>query len=156
HPQYAAGVELDALARTHYGNEGGGIDGRLRMEANRDFAALPLDGGDAQALTHGFEDGILQKVSHGGWRGAEAIRDFLSNVDLFFVAGDGGDALVGAQAQIFAGNVILRDAHVRAEAKRGAQVRSGFLAFELGNSPLEHLAVEVEADGFYVAVLLAA
>ena len=75
---------------------------------------------------------------------------------LLFVGGDRGDALVGAQAKIFAGDVIFGDAHVDAEAERGAQFGRGFFAFEFGDGALEHLAVQVEADGFDVAVLLAA
>src|SRR5712664_1727462 len=126
------------------------------MEAKCNLASLPLDGGDAQTLTHRFEDGVLQKVIHGGRRRAEAIFELLSNVGPFFVGGNGGDALVGAQAEIFAGDVIMRNAHVEAEAKGSAEIGSGLFALQLGNCALEHLTVEVEADGFDVAVLLAA
>src|SRR4029077_19118020 len=126
------------------------------MEADRNLAALPLDGGNAQAFTDGFEDGVLQKVIHGGWRRTEAIRELLAHVELFFVGGGGGDALVGAQTEIFAGDVVVRDAHVGAEAERGAKFGRGFLAFQFRNGALEHLTVEVEADTFDVAVLLTA
>src|SRR5713226_1963375 len=126
------------------------------MKANSNTGSLAFDGGNAQALTDGFEDGVLQKVIHGGWRRAEAIFELLANVELFLVGGDGGNAFVGAQAEVLAGDVVVGDAHIEAEAEGGAQLGGGFLALELGDGALEHLAVEVEADGFDVAVLLAA
>src|SRR6202035_4235932 len=133
HPQDAAGIELDALARANHGNEGGGIDGSLRMKANSDLTSLPLDGRDAQALTHGFEDGVLQKVIHASWRRAEAVCKLLSNVELFFVVRNRGNALVGAQAEIFAGDVIVRDAHVEAQAERGSKLGRGLFTLEFRN-----------------------
>src|SRR4029077_18841955 len=102
-----------------------------RMKANGDAASLPLDRGDAQALTDGFEDGILQKVIHGGWGRAETVGEFFAHVELFFVGGDGRDALVGAQAEIFAGDVVMRNAHVGAEAEGGAKLRRGLFSLEL-------------------------
>ncbi len=88
-------------------------------------AALALDRRDAQALAHGFEDGVLQKVIHGGWRRAEAVFELFADVLLFLIGGDGGDALVGAEAEVFAGDVVFGDAHVEAEAERGAEVGRG-------------------------------
>ena len=156
HPQHAAGVELDALARPHDFDESRRVDVGFWMEANGDAGALAFNGGDAQALAHGFEDGVLQEVVDGGGRRAEAVFEFFADVGLFVVGGDGGDALVGAKAEIFTGDVVFGDADVGAEAERGAEVGSGLLAFEFGDGAFEHLAVEVEADGFDVAVLLAA
>ena len=89
-------------------------------------------------------------------RRAKAVFEFLADVLLLGFGGDGGDALVGAQAQIFAGDVFLRDAHIEAEIEGGAQFGSDVFAFQLGDRALQHLAVKVEADGFDVAVLLAA
>ena len=126
------------------------------MKANGDAAALAFDGGDAQTLAHGFEDGVLQKVIHGGGRGPKRSSSSLRTSCLFLVGGNGGDALVGAEAQIFAGNVVFGDANVEAEAEGGAEFGGGLFALEFGDGALEHLAVEVEADGFDVAVLLAA
>src|SRR6266851_852932 len=126
------------------------------MEANGDAGPLALHGGDAQALTHGFEGGVLQKVFYGGWRLAEAVFELLSNVLLVGFGSNRGDALVGAQAEIFAGDVVLRDSNVKAKAEGGAEVGRAFLAFQFGNGALQHLTVHVEADGFDVAVLLAA
>src|SRR5260370_39512086 len=156
HPQHAAGVQLDALARAHHRHKRGGVDRGFRMEAKRNLLSLPLNGGDAKTLTHGFEDGILQKVIHGDRRRAKAIFEFLSNVGLFFVGGNGGNALVSAQAEIFAGNIVMRNAHVEAEAKGSAEIASGLFALELRNSPLENLTIEGDAEGFNVAVLLSA
>src|SRR4029077_21112513 len=101
-------------------------------------------------------DGILRKVIHGGRRRAETVGELFAHVELFFVGGDGGDALVGAQAEIFAGNVVMRDAYVGTEVEGGAKLGCGLFALELGDGTLEHLAVEVEADTFDVAVLLSA
>ena len=137
-------------------DQGGGIERGLGIEPNGDAASLPFDGGDAQALAHGFEGGVLQKVFHGFGRSAEAIFEFLAHILLFGFGGDGRDALVGAQAQIFAGDVVLGDADVEAEIEGGAQLGGDVFAFELGDGALQHLAVEIEADGFDVAVLLAA
>src|SRR6266851_5473748 len=126
------------------------------MEANGDAGPLALHGGDAQALTHGFEGGVLQKVFYGGWRLAEAVFELLSNVLLVGFGSNRGDALVGAQAEIFAGDVVLRDSNVKAKAEGGAEVGRAFLAFQFGNGALQHLTVHIEADGFDVTVLLAA
>ena len=126
------------------------------MKADRDTAALPFDRRNAQLLADGFEDGVLQKVIHGAWRGAKAVFQLLANVLLFFFRGDGGNALVGAEAQIFAGDVVFGDAHIKAEAKGGTQLGRGFFPFQFGDGALQHLAIEVETDRFNVAVLLAA
>ncbi len=50
----------------------------------------------------------------------------------------------------------MRNANVEAEAEGSAKFRGGFFALELRNSPLQHLTIQIEADGFDVAVLLAA
>jgi len=125
------------------------------MKAHSQLGALTFDGSNVQALAHGFEHGKLQKVFHGFGKLAETVFEFLANILLLFLGGHGGDALVGAQAEIFAGDVLLRDADVHAEVDGGALVGSGFGALELGDGALEHLDIEVEADGFDVAVLLA-
>src|SRR5437762_2739694 len=126
------------------------------MEPYRDAGPLALYGGDPQSLTHGFEGGVLQKVFYGGRRRAETVLEFFADVQLVFFGSDRGDAFVGAQAKIFARDVVLRDAHVKAQAERGAQVRGDFFALQLGNGALQHLAIHIEADRFDVAVLLAA
>src|SRR5439155_16108128 len=61
-----------------------------------------------------------------------------------------------AEAEVFAGDVVLRDADVKAQAERGAQVRGYFFALELRDGALQHLAIHIEADGLDVTVLLAA
>lgn len=108
------------------------------MEANGDAAALAFDRRNAQTLTHGFEDGILQKVIHGGWWSAEAVFEFLADVGLLFVGGDRGDAFVGAEAEIFAGDVIFGDANVGAEAEvvRSSGVDSSPLSLETARSSI--------------------
>src|SRR2546429_1795599 len=126
------------------------------MEPYRDAGPLALYGGDPQSLTHGFEGGVLQKVFYGGRLRAETVLEFFADVQLVFFGSDRGDAFVGAQAKIFARDVVLRDAHVKAQAERGAQVRGDFFALQLGNGALQHLAIHIEADRFDVAVLLAA
>ena len=156
HPENAAGVELNALARTDHINQGWPGQEWFRDGSGWRSAALAFDGGNAQALAHGFEDGVLQKVIHGFGERAEAVFEFFAHVLLFFFGGNGGDAFVGAQAEIFAGNVFSGDAHVEAEIESGAEFGSDVFAFEFGDGAFEHLAVEVEADGFDVAVLLAA
>ncbi len=98
------------------------------MEADSDAVTLALDCGNVQAFTHGFEDSVLQKVFYRGGRRAEAVGEFAVNILLFFIAGDRGDAFVGAQAQVFAGDVVFWDAHVEAEAQSGAQLGGGFFA----------------------------
>src|SRR5260370_1490679 len=61
HPEHAAGVEFDARTRAYHGDQLGRVQGRFRMEAYGDAGSLTLDGGDPQALTHGFEGCVLQK-----------------------------------------------------------------------------------------------
>src|SRR5437016_66690 len=95
------------------------------MEPYRDAGPLALHGGDPQSLTHGFEGGVLQKVFYGGRRRAETVLEFFADVQFVFFGSDRGDAFVGAQAKIFARDVVLRAAHVKAQAERGAQVRRG-------------------------------
>src|SRR5580704_9900701 len=121
------------------------------MEAHGDAAALAFHGGDAQPLAEGFEDGVLQKVFHGRRWSAETVLQFLANFLLLFFGGDGGDFLVGAEAEVFAGDVILGDSNVEAQAERGTKLRRDLLALELGDGALQHLTVHVETDGFYVA-----
>src|SRR5207245_3400606 len=106
--------------------------------------------------THGFEGGVLQKVFYGGRRCAEAVFEFSADVELVFLGSDRGDTFVSTQTEIFAGDVVLRDSNVKAQAERGAQVRRDFLALQLGNCALQHLAIHVKTDGFNVTVLLAA
>src|SRR5258706_1223946 len=124
------------------------------MEAHGDPAALALDCGNAQPLAHGFEYGVFQKVFYRNGRSAKAVCQFLSNVLLVLLGGDRRDALVRSQAQVFAGDVVLRDSNVEAETERGTQLRRGFLALQFRNGALQHLAIHVETDGFNVAVLL--
>ena len=60
------------------------------------------------------------------------------------------------QALVFFGDVVRGDANVEAEIELGfGFVGSGF-AFHFADGALEHLGVELEADGFDVAALLAA
>src|SRR3972149_2467394 len=61
--------------------------------------------------------------------------------------GHSADALVGAQAQGFGGNVFGRNADVEAEVKSGAQLGRGGLALLGGDGAFHHLAVEIEAGG---------
>ncbi len=96
------------------------------MEADGDAGSLALHGGDAQALTHGFEGGVLQKVFHGGRRCTEAVFQLFANVLLVGFGGDRGNAFVGAQAKVFAGDIVLRNAHVEAQVERGAEVGRDF------------------------------
>ena len=126
------------------------------METYGDARSLAFDGGNPQALTHGFEGGVLQKVFHGRRRRAEAIFEFFAHVLFVFFGSDRRNTFVGAQSEIFAGDVVLRDSNVKAEAERGAEIGSDFFAFEFGDGPLQHLAIHIEADGFDMAVLLAA
>src|SRR6266850_673204 len=124
------------------------------MKSHGDPASLALDRGNAQALAHGFEYRVLQKVFYRYRRGAKAVCQLLSNVLLVLFGGDRRNALVRSQAEVFAGNVILGDSNVEAEAERGTQLRRGFLALQFRNGALQHLAVHVKTDGFNVAMLL--
>src|SRR5260370_13788943 len=83
HPEYAAGVEFDPCTRAYHGDQFGRVQGCLGMEPDCDAGPLALHGGDAQALTHRFEGGVLQKVFYGGRRGAEAILEFLADARPF-------------------------------------------------------------------------
>ena len=67
-----------------------------------------------------------------------------------------GYSLVHLQALIFFGNVVRGDANVQAEIELGFGFVGGGFAFHLADGALEHLRVELEADGFDVAALLAA
>src|SRR4029077_9711071 len=156
HPKHAAGVKLDALPGAHNFDDGGGVELRFGMEPERNPRSLAFHRRDTQLLADGFENRVLQKVFYGFRRGAKTIRQFLVHVLLFGFGGDGGDALVSAQAEIFAGDVLLRDADVHAQAEGGAKFGHGLFALELGDGAFEHLDVEIEADGLDVAVLLAA
>src|SRR5437016_12771296 len=100
------------------------------MESYRDAGPLTFHGRDSQALTHAFEGGILQKVFYRGRRCAKAVFKLFADVLLVLFRGDRGYAFVGAQTEIFAGNVILRDAHVKAQAERSAQVGRDFFALQ--------------------------
>src|SRR6266849_4049181 len=114
------------------------------MEAHGDPASLPLDRGDAQPLAHGFEYGVLQKVFYGNGRSAKAVGQLLSNVLLVLLGGDRRDALVRSQAEVFAGDVILRDSNFKPEAGRGTQPRRGSRPFKFKNRAPQPLALHVE------------
>src|SRR5260370_42375692 len=66
HPEHAAGVQLNACTRAYHGDEFGRVQSGLWMEPDRDACPLAIDGGNSQALAHGFEGCVLQKVFHGG------------------------------------------------------------------------------------------
>src|SRR5580693_5050015 len=139
HPKDAAGIEFDAGAGAHHGDQPGRVQGRFRMESYGQTGSLAFHGGDTQALTHGFEDGVLQKVFYGRGGCAKAVLKFLADVLFLLFGGNGGDAFVGAETEIFAGDVVLGDAHVKAQTQGGTQIGSDFLTFEFGNGALEHL-----------------
>src|SRR6266436_859617 len=69
------------------------------MEANSDAHSLSFHSGDAQALTHGFEGGVLQKVFHGGRRFAEAVFELFADVLLIRFRGGGGDSRLGCSPE---------------------------------------------------------
>ena len=68
-----------------------------------------------------FQHRVIQQIAHRRRRRAKAVGQFA--VDLFPLgfAGDAGDPLVGPQAQIFAGDVLRRDANIEPQVERGAQ-----------------------------------
>ena len=72
------------------------------------------------------------------------------------LADDSGNSLVGSQSDIFARNVLLRNTDIEAEIERGAQFRCWGFAFFVRHCALEHLAIEIEADGGDVSMLFAA
>src|SRR5260370_1768155 len=156
HAEYGPGVEFDAGTRAYHGDQLRRVQCRLGVEPDSDSNPLAFDSRDPQPLTHGFEGSVLQKVIHGGRRCAEPVFELLADVLLVCFGSDRGDAFVGAQAKIFAGNVVLRDAHVKTQAEGGAEIGGDFLALQFGDGALQHLAIHVEADRFDVAVLLAA
>jgi len=66
-----------------------------------------VHGGDAQALTHGFEAGVSKEVFHGGWYLPKRL-EFLSNVLLVGLRRPSRQMRLGRwQAEIFAGDVVL-------------------------------------------------
>src|SRR5260370_543283 len=117
HPEYATGVEFDAGTRECHGNQVRRVQCRLGVEPDSDSNPLAFDSRDPQPLTHGFEGSVLQKVIHGGRRCAEPVFELLADVLLVCFGSDRGDAFVGAQAKIFAGNVVLRDALVKTQVE---------------------------------------
>src|SRR6266446_9571532 len=124
------------------------------MEPHRDTCTLALHRRDAQPLTHGFEGSVLQKVFYRGRWSPKAVFQLLADVLLLRFRGNGRNSLILAQPKNLARYVILRDAHVKTQVERGAQVRSDFFALQFRNGALQHLAVHIETDRFYVAVLL--
>ncbi len=155
-PQYPARIGLDACPRTHHANQPRRVERGLRVEAHCNPAPLPLDRRNPQPFTHGFEDGIVQKVFHGSWGCAKPVFQLRPNVLPLFLCGNSRNALVRPQAQVFAGDVVLRDADIQPQIERGAQVGCSFFAFEFGHGPLQHLAIHVKANGLDMPVLLAA
>ena len=69
---------------------------------------------------------------------------------------DAGDALVHLQALIFFRNIAAGDSNVEAEIELGFGFVGGGFALHLADGALEHLSVELKADGLDVAALLAA
>src|SRR4029077_18930259 len=94
----------------------------LGIEANSDAAALPFHGRNAQALAHGFEGGVFQKVFHRFGQRPKAIFQFLANVLLLRFGGNRRNALVRPEAKIFAWNIFLRNAHIEPQAERSSQL----------------------------------
>ncbi len=66
-----------------------------------------------------------------------------------------GDALVDAQAQILALDVLRWDADFLSEVECSAAFGSDGFAFSFGDGAFQHLAIHIEADRFDVAVLFA-
>ena len=155
-PEDTAGVQTNAFARTNHFDELGRIEWCLWMEAKGKLGALAFDGCNMQTFADGFKESKLQKIFDGLGKLAKAIFQFLAHILLFLFGSDRGDALVSAQAEIFAGDVLLRDAEIHAETDGGTKFGGSFLSFELGHGALEHLYIQIEADSFDVTVLLAA
>ena len=121
HPEDAAGVELDSLSRTDYLDHESGVQLRFWVEAQGDFAALAFDCGNAQALAHGLEHRKLEQIFYRLGQRAEAIRKFFAYVLAFRFRGYRRNPFVGAQAQIFAGDVLFWNSHIHPEIDGGAQ-----------------------------------
>ena len=126
------------------------------MEAKGEFGALAFNGSNVETLADGFQERKLQQILYGLGKLAKAVFQFLAYILLFGFRSNRGDAFVGAQAEIFAGDVFLRDAQIHAKTDCGTKFGRSFLTFELGDCALEHLDIKIEADGFDVAMLLAA
>src|SRR5215472_10654910 len=154
--QYACGRELAARLFRDELRQALRIDRRFLREANADRVALALDLGDADPLRQQLQRGVLQQIANGRRRRAVAIAEFACNIRQLRLRLHSCHPLVHSQALVLLGNVIRRNAYVEAEI----QLRLGHilrqLAFQFADGALQHCGVQLEADGFDMAALLAA
>ena len=88
-----------------------------------------------------------------GRRRSEAIVKLAGDFHAFRFRRDARDALINAQAQIFALDIFRRDANFLAQVQRGSAFGRDRFTLPLGYGALHHLAVHIEADGFDMTVL---
>ena len=155
-PKDTRWIEAHSAAFSHQLHEAFRSERRVVVEFDRDLVLLAVNRGDQHLLRQRFQHGIFEQVFDGGRRRAEAVGKFTADFHALGVGGDSRNSFVDAQAQILALDVLRWDADFLSKVECGAAFRGKRFAFPLGDGALHHLAVHIEADGFDVAMLLAA
>src|SRR2546425_862882 len=117
----------------------------------RPLLCVPLHRGHQEFLAQRFQHGVVEQVVHRWGRRPEAVCELATHLLASVLGGNLGDALVGAQAQIFTRNVLWWDANIEPQVERGAQFRSARLALQTRSE--EHTS-ELQSLAYLVCRLL--
>src|SRR5258708_738601 len=132
------------------------VHGGILLELQSDEVAFSLDGVHANLHAQKLERSVVQQIAHCGWGRAVAVLQFGGYVGELRFGFDAGDAFIHLEALVFFGDVVRGNADVEDEVELGFGFVGRGLAFHLADSALEHLRVELKADGFDVAAFLGA
>jgi len=103
-----------------------------------------------------FQRSVVEQIADGRGRRAVAVLQLGGDVGELRFSFNAGDAFIHLQTLIFFRDVVRGNANVEAEIELGFGFVGRGFPFHLTYGTLEHLSVQLEADGFDVAALLAA
>src|SRR5258708_29737159 len=117
------------------------------MEFQCNPVALSLHRRDEQLLAFRLQNRVFQQIRNRWGRRPKAVRKLARDFLFLRVSGYPRNPLVGSQTQVLALDVLRWDADIEPKVECAAEIRRSFFALQGGHGALEHLAVQVEADG---------
>src|SRR5947209_2185805 len=114
-----------------------------------------IDRLDADLLGEVLERRVLKKVAYGVRNRAVAVLQFLFGTLASLRRRGVRDLPISAEALVFVGDVVGRDADVEAQVQRGVDFRYDFFALQLTDGLLQEPDVGIEPNRVDVAVLFA-
>ena len=124
------------------------------MKFDRHFVGSPLNRRDQKPFGQPLQQGVIEKVAHGGGRRPKPVGQLAAHFFPFGLICNSRDALIRPQAQILVRDVLLWDANIESEVDRGPHFRLGLFALQGRYRPLHHLAVQIKTNRVDMPVLL--